>query len=33
MVDKTPKIVFFRNRMKDKPIHYYGGKISAKNTI
>ncbi len=27
-LEKTPKILFFRNRMKDKPIHFYGDKIS-----
>ncbi len=27
-VEKTPKIVYYRNRMKDRPIHFSGSKIS-----
>jgi hypothetical protein len=32
-VEKTPKLVFFRNRMKDKPIHFYAGKISEQSVV
>jgi hypothetical protein len=31
MVEKTPKLVFFRNRMKDRPIHFYEQKISERS--
>jgi len=32
-VEKTPKIVYYRNRQKDKPIHFYGGKISEESVV
>lgn len=32
-VEKTPKIVFYRNRMKDRPIHFSGTKISEESMI